>query len=541
MLGKHAPQTSLYDVGNVFPLKLPPRSFHGQLANAAERKIFKDADFEKLYCANNGRPSTPPSQLAFLVILQGHAGVSDAEAIERSAYDLRWCAVLRKPGGEQLCAKSTLCIFRAQLLLHDKIRAVFKASLHEAKTAGLLKGEALWVATDTKPIEGRGAVEDTYNLLATGIGMLAGALAGKAGKSKPAWLAEAGLERYSEVSVKGSVDIDWSDKAAKERFLTEIVADARKLLSLANGQGEKIKSAAELLGQLLLQDVEEVSGEDGPRASVKEGTAPGRIPSATDPEMRHGRKSKSKRFNGHKAAIVTDIESGIIVACDVLGGDEADSTGVLALTEQAEANTSLKVEVTIGDCAYGGGAIRKEYEAAGRTLLAKVPQESANGGRFKKSDFTIDLESRSATCPAGHTSNEFREHPDGGLTFYFDDYCAGCPLRAKCTTSEYGRTLSVHPQEALIQAARVLQATPEGRGQLRKRLIVENALARLSHLGISHARYKGRKKTGFQLAIASTVANFRRTWNWTARQTANLVTIVGPIGVSGHNTQLSAG
>ena len=455
-----------------------------------------------------------------MLVMQAHDGVSDAEAIESSSYDLRWAAVLRRHAGEPLCAKSTLQLFRAHLVLHEQAKTIFKKSVQEAKKVGLLKGEAMKVAIDTKPIEGRGAVEDTYNLLATGIGMLADALSKKEGKSKSEWLKDLGLGRYTQPSVKGSVSIDWSDKEAKESFLTDIVADARKLLALANGQGAAVKDAAELLEKLLLQDIEIGADDSGvPKATIKEGTTPGRIPSAADPDIRHGRKSKSKRFNGHKASVVTEITSGIIVALDVLAGDSGDSTGALSMTEQAEENTEMKVEETLGDCAYGGGATRKEYEDANRTLVAKVPQESRNNGLFSKSEFTIDLEARTATCPGGHTTEMATDHANGGATFYFDEFCEGCPLRAKCTTSELGRTLSVHPQEALLKNAREYQKTPEGKANLRKRVIVENSLARLAHLGIGQARYRGHLMTRFQLTITSTVANLRRSWNWLREQT----------------------
>lgn len=80
MLGKHNPQSSLHDVGNVFPLELPPASFYGQLV-AADERLFNDDDFVALYCATNGRNSTLPSQLALMLVMQTYAGVSDAGAI----------------------------------------------------------------------------------------------------------------------------------------------------------------------------------------------------------------------------------------------------------------------------------------------------------------------------------------------------------------------------------------------------------------------------------------------------------------------------
>src|ERR1700677_2722359 len=113
MIGKRSKDTTLFDVGNVWPLELKPASFHYQLAVAAP-KLFDDEQFAALYCANNGRPSVPPSQLALLIILQTHSGVSDAEAVERTACDLRWAAVLQRHAGTPLCAKSTFQMFRHQ-------------------------------------------------------------------------------------------------------------------------------------------------------------------------------------------------------------------------------------------------------------------------------------------------------------------------------------------------------------------------------------------------------------------------------------------
>jgi hypothetical protein len=117
------------------------------------------------------------------------------------------------------------------------------------------------------------------------------------------------------------------------------------------------------------------------------------------------------------------------------------------------------------------------------------------------------------TCPGGMTSSEFRRQGDGSQLFQFRE-CGNCAFRPACTTAALGRTLTVHPQEALLSAARAWQQTPEGRAQLRARVVVEHRLARLSQLSIGQARYLGRTKTGFQLLIAATIANLRRTWNW---------------------------
>ena len=139
--------------------------------------------------------------------------------------------------------------------------------------------------------------------------------------------------------------------------MAEIVADADRLLELArqawvempedSAQRQSMVDGAELLGQLLLQDIERRSGDgDGDAddgVSVRDGVSKDRMLSVHDPEMRHGHKSSRRRFNGHKAAIVVDTDSQLITAVDVLPGNAPDNLGALELVEQSEAITGLPV------------------------------------------------------------------------------------------------------------------------------------------------------------------------------------------------------
>ena len=127
------------------------------------------------------------------------------------------------------------------------------------------------------------------------------------------------------------------------------MADADRLLELSRqAQGElsengeerqRIVAAAELLGQLLLQDVERT--DDG--VSLKDGVSRDRMMSAHDTDMRHGHRSSSKRFDGHKAAIVVDTDTQLITAVAVLPGNAPDNLGALELVEASEANTGVPV------------------------------------------------------------------------------------------------------------------------------------------------------------------------------------------------------
>ena len=88
-----------------------------------------------------------------------------------------------------------------------------------------------------------------------------------------------------------------------------------------------------MLGQLLLQDVERKGnngdGDDG--TGLKDGVSRDQMMPVHDPEMRHGRKSGSKRFDGHKAAIVVDTDTQLITAVAVLPGNAADNLEALEL------------------------------------------------------------------------------------------------------------------------------------------------------------------------------------------------------------------
>ncbi len=125
-------------------------------------------------------------------------------------------------------AKSTLQMFRAQLILHERVGDIFRRSLQFARESGYLRGQRMRVALDTTNILGRGAVKDTYNLLADGIVQLLRALAAVDGAA-----AAQGYDRYLGASLKGEADIDWADGTERQAFLGAVVSDADRLLDSA--------------------------------------------------------------------------------------------------------------------------------------------------------------------------------------------------------------------------------------------------------------------------------------------------------------------
>ena len=264
MLGERSDQRGLWEADRLYLDHVGRESFYGLLASL-RGWLFRDADFAEFYCPDNGRDSVPPSLLATALLLQSHDKVSDAEAKARADFDLRWKVALGIEAEDRPFAKSTLQVFRAQLILHGKVREVFESSLRLARESGCLKGRGMRVALDTTNILGRGAVKDTYNLLADGIVKLLRALAAVEQAPVREWAQAREYERYLGSSVKGEAAIDWADRQARTALLAKIVADADRLLELSRqAQGElaedsaerqRIVAGAELLGQLLLQSL----------------------------------------------------------------------------------------------------------------------------------------------------------------------------------------------------------------------------------------------------------------------------------------------
>ena len=425
MLGERSDQRGLWEADRLYLDHVGRDTFYGLLASLRGR-LFRDADFAEFYCADNGRDSVPPSLLATALLLQAHDKVSDVEAKARADFDIRWKVALGIEVEDRPFAKSTLQVFRAQLILHDKVREVFEGSLRLARETGYLKqGRGMRVALDTTYILGRGAVKDTYNLLGDGIVKLMRALASVEEVPLRQWAEAHGYDRYVGSSVKGEAAIDWSDRQARRELLGEIVADADQLLELArldqaglpadSVERQAIVEAAELLGRLLLQDVKRgVDGADDADADADgevslSGVSKDRMVSVHDPDMRHGHKSKRRRFDGHKAAVVVDTDTQLITAVDVLAGNAWDSVGALELVEQMlslpKYSAGVPVVEAMGDTAYGDGGTRQEFADAGRKLVARVPGRP-DRQRFPKDDFVIDLVAASCTCPAGQDTHK---------------------------------------------------------------------------------------------------------------------------------------
>ena len=149
-----------------------------------------------------------------------------------------------------------------------------------------------------------------------------------------------------------------------------------------------------------------------------------------------------------------------------------------------------------------------DLHAAGTTIRAKA-WTSHNGGRFPKQAFTIDLATQQVTCP---TQRTVPIRAGVGHVRFPGDVCDACPQRAACTTAPagHGRSITLHPQEALLQPLRTAMRTADGRAVLRHRTSIEHSLARLDGIQGGKARYKGVRKNTLDVRRCAAVLNLEQ-------------------------------
>lgn len=149
-------------------------------------------------------------------------------------------------------------------------------------------------------------MEDTWNLIGRAMSKVVHAVSVAINLEEETVIKGAGLSVLTGSSIKASLDIDWDDDDAKTAGLQALLGQVDKLEQwIARRAADKteappLKEPLQLLRKLVAQDIEQ--DPSGGR-KIKEGVAKNRIISISDPEMRHGRKSKTKLFNGYKRHI----------------------------------------------------------------------------------------------------------------------------------------------------------------------------------------------------------------------------------------------
>ena len=451
-----------------------------------------------------GYPPVPPAQLALATILQAYTRVSDDEVIEITPMDRRWQMVLAcLDSARAPFSKGTLVAFRQRLIAQQMDRRLLERTVEVAAASGAFGARQLRAALDSSPLWGAGRVEDTYNLLGHALRKALGVIARQQGRELPAVANEVGVPLLSSSSLKAALDVAWDEPAARQQALV-MVLDALNAVdhwlttqpTLVGAVPESAASVA-VAHQVCAQDVTRTP--DG-TPTLRQGVAEERRISVEDGEMRHGRKSRSLLIDGYKRHVLRDLDSGLVVAVGVTPANvpEANVTEAIETDLAAQQYTLRELHI---DRAYLASTLVQQRPETLAIFCKAWPVQQ--GPYFPKTAFALDWHQHVLQCPGGVTM----PFEPGGMVKFPAATCAQCALRPRCTTSASGRSVSIHPDEALLQELRERQQTPQGRAKLRERVAVEHALAHLGHWQGRRARYRGVRKNVFDLRRCAVVHN----------------------------------
>ena len=417
-----------------------------------------------------GDEPNPPALLCMAVLLQGYVGASDAEAVELALVDLRWQMVLGCLGATTPpFSQGGLQAFRERMIAHEMDRVLLDRTVALVRSGAMTEGEgravskALRAAIDSRPLAGAGKVEDTINLLGHAARCIVQLVSKLTERDPDEICRKAGIPLLLAPSIKAGLDLDWSDpkqKAIAVQIVEQQVSSLQRWVErhLDDVMTEPLGPYIEALGQVRAQDLE-VGPERRDAYPRRCRTRPPYL--GVRPQMRHGRKSRSKRFDGYKEHIARDLDFPAIVACAVTPANRPEEVGrrahrgghraAAATTRGAPYRPRLRQQPRRRRCVrVGRNRVRQTLGA-----LRNRP------GLFTKGDFKIDLRAKTITCPAGEV-----EPFEPGETVEFDpEACGACPLRSKCTqaASGNGRTVSIAADEARQRKFRKLQQTARAR------------------------------------------------------------------------------
>lgn len=460
-----------------------------------------------------GKTPVAPGLMAMATLVQGYLKASDATMVELTVFDLRVQMVLDCLGqSEPAFSQGALSEFRQRLIRTQMDRRLLERTVEVAARQREFDWRkvkpALKVGIDSRPLAGAFRVEDTFNLLGHAARKVVQSAGRVLGWPWQRVCREAGIPLLLGSSLKKALDVDWNQPEQKTRALQTLCQQLESLeawLKKHLPQQRLLPVLAEplkVLEQVRSQDLEPDPGGGGGVRLRKE-VAPDRRVSVEDGEMRHGRKCKSRRFNGFKQHIAAELELELILACQVTPANRPEQEAAPALQKDLERQGVQVAQLHI-DRGYIASPVVNEVLAKGGEVLCK-PWATKKEAVFPKSSFKMDMRRRRLTCPAGQT----QPFTLGTVVEFDAQQCQSCPLRAQCTTAEpsRGRSIRIAEDEPLQHRLRKLAKTPSGRERLRKRVGVEHRLAHLSRRQGPRARYRGVRKNTFELRRAASIQN----------------------------------
>lgn len=488
------------------------------------------ADLAGMYCEENGRPAEDPVRLLGILILQFLTRLPDRQAADACQFDLRWKLALHLRLEEATVHPSLLTKFRGRLEKHGLQRLAFDCVLDLLVDGG-------WVAKAS-----RQRIDSTHvHGLVRQMGRLECVreslrLALEEAEQAGVCLAPvSGLwQRYVEE------EYDWrQNKEAMGRTLATTGRDVQNFLEWSELHRNVLEHlpAFAILRRVFAENFDPVEATVIPLKSRVSGA----VQNPHDPDAQWSTKDtiNGKEWVGYKVQVAEtvpdeprqakgDPTASFITSMTTQPAIGSDKPGMdQALAEQREQGLAPP-PVIYADGAYISGPDLAQAAAEGRELRGPAPSPPNNNNRFTSTAFSVNIDERQATCPAGQASgNCSRLHvATTGITNYRIEWngeqCGKCPMRSQCIAPGiHHRSLLVGEHHAHLQQRRQ-EMKSEGYAQdMRKRNAIEGSHSELGRAhGLKRSRYRGLAKQRLQNWVIGAACNIKRLYRLITWQNA---------------------
>jgi transposase len=485
--------------------------------------IYSDAAFAHLF-PKRGRPAEAPWRLALVTVLQAIEGLTDRQAAEAVRTRIDWLYALALPLDDPGFDFTILSDFRQRVLSGQAQDVLLEPILHLCRERGWLKAHGKQ-RTDATAVLAR--VRALSSLESVGESMRAtlNALA----EQEPAWMQAHLNPEWSERYVHRFELTRFPKAETQRKLLREHVGqDVAQLLAsideATTPESVRNDPSVALLRQVFAQHYErqgaQIRWRDGPAVSNAE-----RVVSPYDPEARSSRK-RDTIWLGYKVHLTETCDQDpacphLITHVATTVATLQDSEMLAPIQAQLRAKDLAPAEHYV-DQGYPSGPQLVQQAQVGTQIIGPVGQDPSWQQRehtgYAISDFPLDEQAQVATCPQGQQSvswtqkQDRRQHPTVVIRFATAT-CRACPVRAQCTHSQEGRTLTLTPPDvraALLQR-RAEQRTPAFVQQYALRAGVEGTISQaVRTTRLRRTPYDGLPKTHLHHVAIAAGLNLKR-------------------------------
>ena len=238
--------------------------------------------------------------------------------------------------------------------------------------------------------------------------------------------------------------------------------------------------------------------------------------SLTDPDARSMATSgRGTGIVGYNVQVAVDTEHHMIVAHAVtnVGHDRAQLTAMSKLARDAIGGEKLTVLADRGY--FDGEEILKCVEESITTLVPKpITSNSRADGRFDKRDFIYIAKRDEYRCPAGERAiwRMTTIENDRKMHRYWPSACPHCPIKSRCTPSDYRRIARWEHEQVLDAMQHRLDRTPHA-SRLRRQTVEHPFGTLKAWMGSTHFLTKTLPRVQTEMSLQVLAYNLKRALN----------------------------